>query len=252
MPTDDGPRRLREPGPPGLHQLGGLGRQRIRAEQERGAGEVAAQREHLPGMRVGRARLGVQVVAVIPDHHEAKVVHRREGRGPRSDDHAHLPARDGQPSAVPLGRAEVGGQRDELVFADNLSERGGDQVGVAGVGDNDDRSASPRERRLRRHRDRERPGSRTGEPRQHRPDQARGITARQRGEVRRTVPVLRPRARCRRRNLRVCKASCRGGLLHGRMPRRDGEPQHIRERAGIPVGDRPGEREHVRTQDRLG
>jgi hypothetical protein len=47
----------------------------VAADEHRGAGEVRAQREHLAHVRVGRARLGVQVVAVVPDDDQPQVVH---------------------------------------------------------------------------------------------------------------------------------------------------------------------------------
>ena len=47
--------------------------------------ELGAQTEHLADVRVGRARLGVQVVAVVPAHREAQVADRGERGGAGSD-----------------------------------------------------------------------------------------------------------------------------------------------------------------------
>ena len=47
--------------------------------------ELRPGQQDLAGMRVRRARLGVQVVAVVPDRHQPEVVHRRERRGPGAD-----------------------------------------------------------------------------------------------------------------------------------------------------------------------
>ena len=55
------------------------------------APRCGAQRQHLAGVRVGRVPLGVQVVAVVPDHGQPEVAHRREHGGAGADDGADLP-----------------------------------------------------------------------------------------------------------------------------------------------------------------
>ena len=50
---------------------------------------LGAQQQHLAGVRVRRPRLGVQVVAVVPDRHQPEVVDRRERGGAGAD---HDPA----------------------------------------------------------------------------------------------------------------------------------------------------------------
>ena len=67
--------------------------------------------EHLAHVRVRRARLGVQVVAVVPDDDQPEVAHRGEGRRAGADGDLHAAAQHRQPAAVAHGRAEVGAQR---------------------------------------------------------------------------------------------------------------------------------------------
>ena len=100
------------PGPAGRDELRQFGCAGEPADEGAGAGQVGAECEHLPGVRVGGARLLVQVVAVIPEHHEAQVLYRGEhGRAGARDDQ-RLAAPDREPAAVPLRGAQVGGERD--------------------------------------------------------------------------------------------------------------------------------------------
>ena len=62
--------------PAGADEVLGLDGAREAAHQRRGALALGAQQQGLAGVGVGRPRLGVQVVAVVPDHHQAR------GRGP--------------------------------------------------------------------------------------------------------------------------------------------------------------------------
>ena len=70
------------------------------ADQRGGALALGAQQQHLAGVRVRRPGLGVQVVAVVPDRHQAEVVDRREGGGAGADDDPPRAARDGEEVAV--------------------------------------------------------------------------------------------------------------------------------------------------------
>ena len=56
------------------------------AGEQGGALGCGPQREHVADVGVGRARLGEQVVAVVPPGDEAEVVHGRERRRPGADD----------------------------------------------------------------------------------------------------------------------------------------------------------------------
>ena len=136
--------------PAGFDKLLGFGRPREAAEQQRAVGQRGPQDEHVAGVRVGRARLVVQVVAVVPDGQQAEVGDRRVGGGARADDRSDRAALDRQPPAVPLGRPEVGRQRDVPA----RPERGGD----ARRRDGRDRGR-PGQRRSRRGRPRPQSGS---------------------------------------------------------------------------------------------
>ena len=51
---------------------------------------VRPQRQHFPGMRVGRTRLGMQVIALVPEHDETEVRHRGEHRRARPGDDGNV------------------------------------------------------------------------------------------------------------------------------------------------------------------
>ena len=81
------------------------------AHQQRGSHSVRAQQQHVADVRVGRAGLRVQVVAVVPDGQQPRPVDRREHRRTRAH---HDPGRapsHRQPPAIPLGRPQLGGER---------------------------------------------------------------------------------------------------------------------------------------------
>ena len=105
-------------------------------------GQRRPQHEHVAGVRVGRARFVVEVVAVVPDGQQAEVGDRRVGRGAGADDRADRAALDRQPPPVALGRPEVGRQRDVRARAERGGDGGVEAGEVAGVGDDRDR-ASP-------------------------------------------------------------------------------------------------------------
>ena len=106
-------------------QLGGLGGHREAADERGRSLGVRPQQEDVTHVRVGSAWLLVEVVAVVPHHDEAQVVHRGEGRGARADDHpAHAPA-DCEPAPVALGGTEVGGQPCRDASAQEVVDRVG-------------------------------------------------------------------------------------------------------------------------------
>ncbi len=197
----DGPRRGERVRPARLEQRGGLRRHRMPAEQRRRALGVSPQAQHLPHVRVRRARLGVQVVAVVPAHHQAEVGDRREHRRPGADDRPDGPAAHREPPPIPLGRAEVGGQRHGGPYPRRRLDRREHPVDVAQVGDDHEGAAARRQRRGDGLADRRRPvGPRDGRP--HRP---RRPPVRERVQEARPVLVRRPgRARRRRGRGRGC------------------------------------------------
>ena len=88
----------------------------------------------------GRARLGVQVVAVVPEHHQAEPGDRGEHRGPGARHHPDQAAAHRQPAPVALGRAEVRGEAD--VIQAGLGQGRVHAVQVAGVRHDDDHAAA--------------------------------------------------------------------------------------------------------------
>ena len=76
--------------------------------RSRGLLLLGAQQQHLAGVGVGRARLGVEVVAVVPDRDQAEVVDRREGGRAGAEHDPAAAARDSEEVAVAGGGAGVG------------------------------------------------------------------------------------------------------------------------------------------------
>ena len=227
-----------------------LGRAGQAADHEAGALLRAAQREDVPDVRVGRARLGVQVVAVVPDDDEPEVADRGEHRGPGADHRAHLAAPDREPAAVALGRP---GSADRTTC-----RSGAEQAGQRGVdaGDVAVRRGRRRARLGRRPaRCATRPGdllrpAGTGQRRPDRPDGRAGVRRRRAARRRaRSGPSRRARAApgARRRT-----PGARLGLLDPGVPRRDRQPQHVGQRAGVAVGDGPRQPQHLGREHRLG
>ena len=245
---------------------------------------MGAQGQHLPGVRVRGPGLGVQVVAVVPEDHQAELTDRGEHRGPGARDHPDRTPQHGQPAAVPLGRAEIGGQADVASLA--AQARGGqrrvDAGQVAGVRHDDDHAAAGRGRGGGGDGDLGGPLG-AGQGRPGRPDRA---ALGQRGQERLSGWVPGPRAGLgpgRRRVLpdggravcaRVrggrCGRSGRGGAgvradtvtgrwcgggggfaLRGGVPGRDGQPEHVGQRARVPVGHRAGQVEDLGREHRL-
>ncbi len=205
---------------------------------------MGAQREHLPGVRVGRAGLGVQVVTVVPEHHKAEVADRREHRGAGARHDRRLAAQRREPAAVPFGGAEVGGERD--VGGVMAFERLADPREVARVGHDDHHATARARARLRGARDLVRPArpGHGGPGGAGRPAGAERVEEGRPGRV--PVPgsgvgPARPFGRPVRRD----------GFRRG-VPLRDRQPQHVGERAGVPVGDGAGQPGDFRRQHRLG
>ena len=147
---DGGPERLAGRGelvgPAGRQQLLGLDAAGEAADQGGGVLDLRSGQEHLAGVGVRRARLGVEVVAVVPDRHQPEVVDRSEGSRAGAD---HDPARTaghGQELAVAPGRARTGGEHDVVPGPEHLGEGGVEPVDVTMVGDAEHASAPAGER----------------------------------------------------------------------------------------------------------
>jgi hypothetical protein len=132
--------------PATLDELGRLGGPGEPADDQRRSGERGAEHENVASMRIGRPRLGVQVVAVVPDCEQPEVANRRERGGPSSDDRAHSAPPDSEPPTISLGRAEIRGQRDVLVTAEQGGRRGVQPSEVSGIRHDDQRAPLARNR----------------------------------------------------------------------------------------------------------
>ncbi len=122
-------------GPAGAQEVLRLDAAGVRRQHGRAAGLLGAHQQDLAGMGVRRPRLVVQVVAVVPDRHQAEVADGRE-RGRAGADHdPDRSARDGQERAVALRRARVGLEHDVSALAEPRRQRSVEPVEVAVVGD---------------------------------------------------------------------------------------------------------------------
>ena len=207
---------------------------------------LGADEEHLAGVRVGRAGLGVEVVAVVPQHHEPEVVHGREGGGAGADDDPSRSAGHGQEVAVARRRAAVGGQADVVPLPQPVSQGGVDPGDVTPVRDADERAPPGGVRRRHGLGDHRGPVVAGG----GRPHRARRSAGGEVAEVGVGVRDLRPgRGRLDRRRL-----GCALGrdLLRGRVAGRHGEAEHVGPRAGVPPGQGLAQLDDLRRQHRLG
>ena len=208
---------------------------------------VRAGEQDLTGVGVRRARLGVQVVAVVPQRHQPEVVHRGERRRTRPDHRPDRPAGDRQEGAVAGGRAGVRGQHHVPTGAEPCRHGRVEACHVAVVGHAEQHAPARGE------------GGGGGVGEQRRP-----VGSRKRGPDRpRRLPggesadggavvVGRPGGgrgvevglRWRRRRARL--------LLDGGVPGRHRQPQHVGAGAGVARGDELGEPGDRAQQHRLG
>lgn len=232
--------------PAGSDQLLHLGGAGHPGEQDgrrllRGAGE-----QHVAGVGVGGARLGVEVIAVVPHHDQAEVVDGREGRGAGADDHAAGTSRDREELAVAHGRSHVGGEAHVVARPELGLQRGTDPRHVAGVGHADQRALPAGVRR------RDDLGQHGGPVvrRRGRPRRAgrlpRGQAAQEGVGVLDPRPPGRPGRRDRRRS------RLGGGLLRGGVPRRHGEAEDVGAGTGVAVGEDPAQLGDLGGEDGLG
>ena len=239
-------------GPAGAEQVVGLDRAGEPAQQRGGALTLGAQQQRLAGVRVRRPRLGVQVVTVVPDHHQTQVVHGREGRRTGADHDPASTAGDGQEVAVAPGRARLRGQRRRAGPSPStaVSARSTRATSLASGTHSSDAAARAGVRR------------RGGVGEQHRPVRPRavpptrpaGSPAARRRRYASGLRVLRPRGlgRGRRRTAGGSAAGAGSAALGGGVPRRHREAQHVAAGAGVARGHVAGQRRHAGAEHRLG
>jgi hypothetical protein len=235
-------------GPAGAQEVGRLDGTGEPADQGGRGLALGAQQQGLAGVRVRRARLGVQVVPVIPDGHQAQVVDRGEAGGAGADDDLPGPPADRQEVAVAPGRADVGGERDVVAGAEHPGEGPVDPVDVLAVR-HADQAAPPRGQRGGRGvREQQRPVRAGGGT----PDGPGSTSLGQVGEEggRGVVPAPGVLGGGRVPGCALGGGS-RGLLLGRRVPRRHRQPEHVGPRAGVPVGEVGAQGSDHGTQDGL-
>ncbi len=147
-------------------------------------------------MGVRRTRLGVEVVAVVPDRDQPEVVDGREGGGAGADDDPAPPAGDRQELAVAPGRPGSGGQDDVVTGPEHLGQGRVEPGDVTVVGNAQHAAPARVEGGRRRLGEEPRPGL----PRQGRPDRAWRASAGEVGEERAGGRVGTPGLRGRLRS----------------------------------------------------
>ena len=243
------------PGPAAPDELGELGRAGEAADERGRAAPVRAQDEYLTGVRVRRAGLGVQIVAVVPEHHQAELGDRGEHRGPGARHHLDQAPAHGQPAAIAFSRPEVRAQADVARWAlRHIGQGRVDAAQVAGIRYHDDHAAARGRRCCGGDGDLSRPFR----ARQRRPGGPDRATLRQASQERRACRVASPGTHIRlyppARLRAALKAALRlaGGVpFGGGVPGRDGQPEHVGQRAGVPVRHRPGQVEDLRREHGL-
>ena len=224
---------------------------------------LGPQGQHLADVRVRRPRLGVQVVAVVPDHHQAEVGHRGERRGPG----AHAPPAPCR--AAPRGRRGTGrpvrdppptgragparARRPARRSTASTSRRSGTTTSAPRPAATVAATAwaiaaaQPGPGQRRPHRARRLPAAPAVPGRPARPGSPPTPRAADRYPGRTAPPGRTSRPGSPHLRTRWRLATCLQGRPFGLgVPGRDGEPQHVGQRAGVPVGDRPGQPQHLR------
>ena len=183
-------------------------------------------------MGIGRPRLGVEVVAVVPDRDQAEVVDRGErGRPGPDDDPTGAPTHQ-QELAVARAGSGVGLQRDVLVGTEDLEQCGVDPGHVPVVGHADDGAPATGQGGCRQLREQPRPVL----PRRGGPDGTGAPTRAQVPEVCRGSGIGGPFP------IRHVEGPDRGGgrrglLLDRGVARRHREASYVGAHACVTLGD---------------
>ncbi len=234
------------PRPARLHQLRRLDRAAQPPQQEPRPLRHRPLQQHFPRMRLRCMRITVTTVPVIPDSHQPQIPHRREHSCPRPDHGPHRPPADRQPPPVPLLGPGIGAQHHMPPLPDQLPQRRVHPRRGPPVRQHGQRPTPGGQRRGHRPRQLLRPVR----PRQRRPHGTRYVPPPQRRQEPRPRRIPPPTPRLRHhigRQRRTTRLP-----LRLRPPRRHRQLHHVRERARIPVGDGPAQRQQLRRQHRLG
>ncbi|CAM5483327.1 hypothetical protein SFUMM280S_05026 [Streptomyces fumanus] len=233
------------PGPPRLHQLGGLDRARDTAQQEPAPVLRRPQQQHLARVRLRGVLLAVAVVAVVPerDQPQSRTGANMAARVPITARTA--PRRTASHCAYPLGPG-VGGEHGVPPLPQQRGQRGVDPGDRPPVRQDDERAAPGGQRGGHGPRQFLAPlGSRQRAP--HGARRApRGQRRQEPGPALVPLPAPRP-GRGRPRQRRRGRPPLGAGVA-----RRHRQLQHIGEAARVAVGDGPGQPEQFRVQHRLG
>ena len=205
-------------------------------------------------MRVRRAGLVEEVVAVVPPGDQAEVVERREGGGAGPDDAAHVAPEDLEPRGVASLWTLVGGQPDVLARPQESGQRAVDAVDVAVVRDDDEGPAAGGHRGRRGHGEGGRPvlvgrAARAGRARRP-PGPHRRAMRRSRASPAGYADHGPGSGVGDQRG--VGRAGLVERALGGGVALGDGQPQHVAEDAGVAVGDGAGEGQDLGGEDRFG
>ena len=223
-------------------------------EQRRSA-ERCPDREHLAHVRVGSARLLVEVIPVVPPGDQTEVLDRREGRCARADNGAHMAAEELEPGGVAGLRALIGREPDVPLGPESPRECPIDAIDVPLVWHDDEHAAAGVERHS------------GGIGEQSRPVTLRRLTGKR--QERGSGVLSLPQTPEEGRSCGVCRPRWRGigsgrwwqrglqwwrhreSLLSGRMALGHRQPQDVTEHPGIPIGDSPRGLDEIGGQDRL-
>ena len=139
-PADHGAFSLHGHGPACVHKALQFRAAGVPRQQARGAFLLCPEQEHLPGVGVRGALLHVEIVAVVPAHHQAEVPDRRVGCRARAHRHAGSAVEDPQVAAVPGRLAVICGEPGDVSGRQDLLQGGLHPVQVTVVRDHHHRA----------------------------------------------------------------------------------------------------------------
>ena len=227
-----------------------FGGPRVAGEQRAGAGLGGADGQHLPGVRIRGPLLDQQIVTVVPQRHQPKIINRRVRRRAIADHHPHVTAPRRKERAVARGPPGLATSTRTL----------SDRVGQA-------RHPQPLEIALVRHHDHRAPatlGAGPGRARQAgRPvaarSRTRGHLPQRAGRTAGADRVQKPlpggifgqgsgKLILRKRVIRGRTLS----LLGGRMTRGHRQPEYVGEGSGVVISDLSDQGRDLIGQDGFG